>query len=123
MIGFPVPVRWILQPRTHPGVCYVAIAPVAYRLRQSIRAFLQLAFALGEAFQFDCREKNLLIGSVFRHIQVSHMKLWVGRALVAYPIKCHAGACENPFIASSSSSPGLQFHSIHKQSEVSRRLL
>lgn len=124
MSGLAVLVRWILQLRIHLGACSVAIAPVAYRLRQSIRAFVPLTFALGEAFQFEWREKNLLIGGVFRHIQVFQMKLWVGRPfwLVAYPNKCHPRACEKPFIASSSSSLGLKFRSIRKHSEISRRL-
>ncbi|MHD0215561.1 hypothetical protein ACQZEU_12590, partial [Corynebacterium diphtheriae] len=42
---------------------------------KSLRAFVPLTFALGEAFQFDWSEEGLLIGGLFRRIQVSHMKL------------------------------------------------
>ncbi|RMP69742.1 Fused ISPsy20 transposase IstB/transcriptional regulator LysR protein [Pseudomonas syringae pv. berberidis] len=54
---------------------------------KSVRAFVPLTFALGEAFQFDWSEEGLLIGGLFRRIQVSHMKLCASRAfwLVAYP--------------------------------------
>lgn len=53
---------------------------------KSLRAFVPLTFALGEAFQFDWSEEGLLIGGLFRRIQVSHMKLCASRAfwLVAY---------------------------------------
>lgn len=42
---------------------------------------------MGEAFQFDWSEEGLLIGGLFRRIQVSRMKLCASRAfwLVAYP--------------------------------------
>jgi hypothetical protein len=58
---------------------------------KSLRAFVPLTFALGEAFQFDWSEEGLLIGSLFRRIQVSHMKLCASRAfwLVAYPARRH----------------------------------
>lgn len=42
---------------------------------KSLRAFVPLTFALGEAFQFDWSEEGLLIGGIFRRIQVSHMLL------------------------------------------------
>jgi transposase-like protein len=47
---------------------------------KSLRAFVPLTFALGEAFQFDWSEECLLIGGLFRRIQVSHMKLCASRA-------------------------------------------
>ncbi|TSC22798.1 IS21 family transposase, partial [Pseudomonas sp. ST1] len=58
---------------------------------KSVRAFVPLTFALGEAFQFDWSEEGLLIGGLFRRIQVSHMKLCASRAfwLVAYPSQGH----------------------------------
>ena len=58
---------------------------------KSLRAFVPLTFALGEAFQFDWSEEGLLIGGLFRRIQVSHMKLCASRAfwLVAYPSQGH----------------------------------
>ncbi|MCK2113916.1 IS21 family transposase, partial [Pseudomonas juntendi] len=58
---------------------------------KAVRAFVPLAFALGEAFQFDWSEEGLLIGGVFRRVQVAHMKLCASRAfwLVAYPSQGH----------------------------------
>ncbi len=58
---------------------------------KAVRAFVPLAFALGEAFQFDWSEEGMLIGGIFRRIQVSHMKLCASRAfwLVAYPSQGH----------------------------------
>ncbi len=58
---------------------------------KSLRAFVPLTFALGEAFQFDWSEESLLIGGLFRRIQVSHMKLCASLAfwLVAYPSQGH----------------------------------
>lgn len=56
---------------------------------------MPLTLALGEAFQFDWSEGGLLIGGLFRRIQVSHMKLCASRAfwLVAYPSQGHV-PCE-----------------------------
>ena len=50
-------------------------------------AFVPLTFELGEAFQFDWSEEGLVVGRVYRRMQVSHLKLCAGRAfwLVAYP--------------------------------------
>jgi hypothetical protein len=50
-----------------------------------------LKFALGEAFQFDWSEEGLVIGGVWRRIQVAHLKLCASRAfvLVAYPSQGH----------------------------------
>ncbi|KWS50985.1 hypothetical protein AL056_13560 [Pseudomonas amygdali pv. morsprunorum] len=54
----------------------------AWRGKQgkSLRAFVPLTFALGEAFQFDWSEEGLLIGGLFRRTQVSHLKLCARRA-------------------------------------------
>ena len=55
------------------------------------RAFVPLKFELGEAFQFDWSEEGLVIGGIYRRIQVSHLKLCASRAfwLVAYPSQGH----------------------------------
>ena len=54
-------------------------------------AFVPLAFELGEAFQFDWSEEGLVVGGVYRRMQVSHLKLCASRAfwLVAYPSQGH----------------------------------
>ena len=54
-------------------------------------AFVPLKFELGEAFQFDWSDENLVIGGIHRRMQVSHMKLCASRAfwLVAYPTQGH----------------------------------
>ncbi|MBT9608826.1 MAG: IS21 family transposase, partial [Aquabacterium sp.] len=60
--------------------------------RATVRnAFVPLSFELGEAFQFDWSEEGLVIGGVYRRMQVSHMKLCASRAfwLVAYPSQGH----------------------------------
>jgi transposase len=55
------------------------------------RAFVPLTFGLGEAFQFDWSEEGLVIGGVWRRLQVAHLKLCASRAfmLVAYPSQGH----------------------------------
>ena len=55
------------------------------------RAFVPLQFALGEAFQFDWSEEGLVIGGVWRKIQVAHLKFCASRAffLKAYPSQGH----------------------------------
>ena len=55
------------------------------------KAFVPLRFAFGEAFQFDWSEEGLVVGGVYRRLQVSHMKLCASRAfwLVAYPTQAH----------------------------------
>jgi transposase len=57
----------------------------------SARAFVPLAFELGEAFQFDWSEEGLVVGGIYYRMQVSHMKLCASRAfwLVAYPSQGH----------------------------------
>src|SRR5574338_767347 len=55
------------------------------------RAFVPLKFEPGEAFQFDWSEERLVIGGVWRKLQVAHLKLCASRAfvLVAYPSQGH----------------------------------
>ena len=55
------------------------------------KAFVPLAFELGEAFQFDWSEEGIVIGGICRKLQVAHMKLCASRAfwLVAYPSQAH----------------------------------
>ncbi|MDR0777417.1 MAG: IS21 family transposase [Azonexus sp.] len=55
------------------------------------RAYVPLAFDLGEAFQFDWSKEGLVIGGVYRRLQASHLKLCASRAfwLVAYPGQGH----------------------------------
>ena len=55
------------------------------------KAFVPMSFELGEAFQFDWSEEGLLIGGVYHHMQVSHLKLCASRAfwMGAYPSQGH----------------------------------
>ncbi len=55
------------------------------------RAFVPLKFEFGEAFQFDWSEEGLMVGGIYRRMQVSHLKLCASRAfwLVAYPSQGH----------------------------------
>jgi transposase len=55
------------------------------------KAFVPLLFEWAEAFQFDWSEEALVIGGVYRRLQVSHLKLCASRAfwLVAYPSQGH----------------------------------
>ena len=57
----------------------------------AVRAFVPLKFELGEAFQFDWSEEGLVVGGIYRRMQVSHLKLCASRAfwLVAYPSQGH----------------------------------
>lgn len=54
-------------------------------------AFVPLKFRWGEAFQFDWSEESLVIGGVYRRVQVAHTKLCASRAflLSAYPSYSH----------------------------------
>ena len=54
-------------------------------------AYVPLRFDWGEAFQFDWSEEHLVIGGIWRKIQLAHMKLCASRAfwLVAYPSQGH----------------------------------
>ena len=69
------------------------------------KAFVPLAFELGEAFQFDWSEEGLMVGGIYYRMQLSHMKLSASRAfcLVAYPSHRH----EMPFDAHTRSSAAL----------------
>ncbi len=55
------------------------------------KAYVPLSFEPGEAFQFDWSEEGLLIGGVYHHMQVSHLKLCASRAfwIVPYPSQGH----------------------------------
>ena len=59
--------------------------------KTAARAYVPMSFELGEAFQFDWSEEGLVIGGVYHHMQVSHLKLCASRAfwLVAYPSQGH----------------------------------
>ena len=61
------------------------------RAGKAPHAFVPLKFDLGEAFQFDWSEEGLVIGGLYRRMQVSHLKLCASRAfwLVAYPSQGH----------------------------------
>jgi transposase len=54
-------------------------------------AFVPLSFDLGDAFQFDWSEEGLVIGGIYRRLQLAHLKLCASRAfwLVAYPTQGH----------------------------------
>jgi transposase len=58
---------------------------------QDVKAFVPLKFDLGEAFQFDWSEEGLVVGGIYRRMQVSRMLLCASRAfwLVAYPSQGH----------------------------------
>ena len=58
---------------------------------KKLNAFVPLKFGLGEAFQFDWSEEGLVIGGIYRRVQVSHLKLCASRAfwMVAYPSQGH----------------------------------
>ncbi|OAN25113.1 hypothetical protein EC839_1317 [Pseudomonas sp. JUb52] len=61
--------------------CYSRVTDFIRAWRQgegkavSKSAFVPLQFELGEAFQFDWSEEGLVIGGIYRKLQVSHMKL------------------------------------------------
>jgi transposase len=61
------------------------------RASKTPHAFVPLKFELGEAFQFDWSEEGLVVGGIYRRMQVSHLKLCASRAfwLVAYPSQGH----------------------------------
>lgn len=39
---------------------------------RAVHAFVPLKFELGEAFQFDWSEEGLVVGGIYRRMQVSH---------------------------------------------------
>ena len=55
------------------------------------KAYVPLTFAFGEAFQFDWSEEGVVVGGIYRRLQVSHMKLCASRAfwVIAYPSQGH----------------------------------
>ena len=57
----------------------------------STKAFVPLAFELGEAYQFDWSEEGLVVGGIYYRLQVAQLKLCASRAfwLVAYPSQGH----------------------------------
>jgi len=67
----------------------------AWRRREgqagSATAFVPLQFELGDAFQFDWSEEGLVVGGLYRRLQVAHLKLCASRAfwMVAYPSQGH----------------------------------
>ncbi|RQU50070.1 IS21 family transposase [Burkholderia cenocepacia] len=54
-------------------------------------AYVPLHFEMGEVFQFDWSEEGMVVGGVYRKLQVAHVKLCASRAfwLVAYPTQGH----------------------------------
>jgi hypothetical protein len=65
--------------------CYPRVTDFIWAWRQgeaiSKSAFMPLQFELREAFQFDWSEEGLVVGGIYRKLQVSHMKLCASRAL------------------------------------------
>ncbi len=56
-----------------------------------VKAFVPLKFEPGEAHQFDWSEEHIVIGGVWRKVQLAHLKLCYSRAFVvqAYPAQSH----------------------------------
>ena len=54
-------------------------------------AYVPLSFEWGEAFQLVWSEEGIVIGGIWRKVQLAHMKLCASRAfwLVAYPTQSH----------------------------------
>jgi transposase len=85
-----------IKEQGYPG-SYVRIAVRVRQLRQEISdsphrsAFVPLAFAHGEAFQFDWSCEYAWIGGLRRRLEVAHCKLTSSRAfwLVAYYTQSH----------------------------------
>jgi transposase len=75
--------------------CYAQVTKFVREWREQAgkapHAFVPLRFELGDAFQFDWSEEGLVVGGVYRKLQVAHMKLCASRAfwLVAYPSQGH----------------------------------
>ena len=44
---------------------------------------MPLTFILGEAFQFDWSEEGLLVGGIYRRMQVAHLKLCASHCVLA----------------------------------------
>lgn len=64
--------------------CYPQVTKFIREWRQqegkAPKAFVPLQFELGDAFQFDWSEEGIVIGGVYRKLQVAHMKLCASRA-------------------------------------------
>jgi len=81
-----------LQKLGFPG-SYTRVSEFVRRWREAgsgsvlSKAFVPLTFQLGEAFQFDWSTEHLLVGGIWRRLQVAHTKLCSSRAflLLAYP--------------------------------------
>lgn len=81
-----------LRKQGFPG-SYTRVSEFVRRWREAgsgsalSKAFVPLTFQLGEAFQFDWSTEHLLIGGIWRQLQVAHTKLCASRAflLAAYP--------------------------------------
>lgn len=54
-------------------------------------AYVPLSSEWDDAFQFDWSEEGIVIGGIWRKVQLAHMKLCASRAfwLVAYPTQSH----------------------------------
>ena len=65
-------------------------------------AYVPLTFAWGEAFQFDWEREGLVIGGVWRKVQLAHMKLCASPGLLAggvsSPVKA-TRCCSTPIRA------------------------
>ena len=77
--------------RSRPTATLAATREWRGREGNAPRAFVPLSFEQGEAFQFDWSEEGLVVGGIYRRMQVSHLKLCASRAfwLVAYPSQGH----------------------------------
>ena len=75
----------------YSGVTDFIRAYLAHGVHNPQAAVLSFTCVLGEAFQFDWSEEGLVVGGVYHHMQVSHLKLCASRAfwLVAYPSQGH----------------------------------
>ncbi len=65
-------------------------------------AYVPLSFAWGEAFQFDWSEEGLVIGGVWRKVQLAHMKLCASRAFCWWAIPAKATRCSSMRIRAAS---------------------
>ena len=69
--------------------CYSRVTDFIRAWRQgegnavSKSAFVPLQFELGEAFQFDWSEEGLVVGGIYRKLQVAHMKLCASPRVLA----------------------------------------
>jgi hypothetical protein len=66
--------------KSTPTATPVATAASRGSEGKSPHAFVPLTFELGEAFQFDWSEEGLVVGGIYRRMQVSHLRLCASRA-------------------------------------------